>query len=189
MNTLSFAGIVMVMGLLFGCGDGPATGISQGTIEFPGVRGPITAKEALALVLPTAQKTSGKPVLVLITSGSDINGEGLSSRWEFVFHFPDQLSQAVYSFESGDPEVSDSPLHLSWRLSPRPGAKGDEAGLPLDFTDSPEAARRLSDRGLDWIAGDPDITLATKRLSSGKAVWVVESYGKELTVPFERTNL
>jgi hypothetical protein len=38
--------------------------------------------------------------------------------------------------------------------------------------------------GVDWIAGDPDMTLATKRLSSGEVVWVVESYGKEFATPF-----
>ena len=121
---------------------------------------------------------------MLITSGADINAEGCSSGWEFVFHFPNRSAQAVYSLESSDPERSDAALRLKWRLSPRRDIKGEDARLPLQFTDSPEAVQQLSRMGVDWIAGDPDMTLSTKRLPSGEAVWIVESYGKELTTPF-----
>ena len=121
---------------------------------------------------------------MLITSGSDIDAEGRSGRWEFVFHFPSRSAQAVYSLESSNPELGDAGLRVRWRLSPRRDVTGEDAGLPLNFTDSPEAAHQLSHMGVDWIAGDPDMTLATKRLSSGEVVWVVESYGKEFATPF-----
>ena len=184
LNNHIFFGVIMAIFSLFSCGDGQVAKVSHGSIEIPGVKGSITAGEALAILNPVVRKTSDRAVLVLITSGSDINGKGLSGRWEFVFHFPDRLAQAIYSFELIDPEFSDSPLRLRWRLSPRSDAKGHQKGLPHNFIDSPEAANRLSEIGLDWVAGDPDITLATRRLPSGEVVWVTESYGREWTVPF-----
>jgi len=38
--------------------------------------------------------------------------------------------------------------------------------------------------GADWITGDPDMVLATRRLATGELVWVTESYGEEFTAPF-----
>ena len=179
-----FGCILLLTMALFQGGETPISEVSQGSRELPKTRGRATAREALALVYPTVEETSKKPVLVLITSGSDIDAEGRSGRWEFVFHFPSRSAQAVYSLESSNPELGDAGLRVRWRLSPRRDVTGEDAGLPLNFTDSPEAAHQLSQMGVDWIAGDPDITLATKRLSSGEVAWVVESYGKEFATPF-----
>lgn len=175
--------IVLAMSL-FGCRETPISEVVRGSRELPQTGGRVTAREALALVYPAVLETSKKPVLLLITSGTDINAEGRSGTWEFVFHFPAPVAQGVYSLEPRDPEVSDSDLRLRWRLSPRPDVKGNDAALPLDFTDSPEAVRDLNRAGVDWVAGDTDMTLATKRLPSGEVVWVTESYGKEFATPF-----
>jgi hypothetical protein len=175
--------IVLPMAL-FGCSETPISDVVRGSRELPQARGRVTAREALALVYPAVLETSKKPVLLVITSGTDINAEGRSGTWEFVFHFPARAAQGVYSLEHRDPEVSDGDLRMTWRLSPRPDAKGDDAALPLEFTDSPEAVRDLNRAGVDWVAGDADMTLGTKRLPSGEVMWVTEAYGKEFVTPF-----
>jgi hypothetical protein len=180
--------MALMVTLLVGCGDGPIREVTQGVREFSDIRGRITARDALTLVHPLAQETSRQPVLVLITSGSDINAVGLSGSWEFVYHFPDRSAQAVYSIEPEDPETDDGRLLVKWRVSPRPDAQGTPAALPLDFIDSPEVACHLAGLGVDWIAGDPDLTLATARLASGEPVWAVESYGQRYTTPFVTSN-
>lgn len=58
--------------------------------------------------------------------------------------------------------------------------------MPRDFIDSPDAVRELTRAGADWVAGDSDMTLATRRLPSGEVVWTTESYGKEFATPFAK---
>jgi hypothetical protein len=168
----------------FGCSETPIKEVMQGSRELSQTGSRVTAREALALVQPAVLETSTKPVLLLITSGTDISADGRAGTWEFVFHFPARVAQGVYSLEPRDPEVSDGGLRMKWRLSPRPDAKGEDAALPLDFTDSPQAVEDLNRAGVDWVAGDTDMTLATKRLPSGEVVWVTESYGKEFATRF-----
>jgi hypothetical protein len=148
------------------------------------VRGRITARDALALVEPLAREASANPALVIITSGTSIDAEGRANTWEFVYRLPDRAAGAVYSFEPVDPEANDGILRLKWRISPGANAGAADAALPAEFVDSPEAAGALGAMGVDWISGDPDLTLATKRLPTGQVVWFVESYGKEYTIPF-----
>lgn len=169
---------------LFGCSETPIREVLRGSRELPQTGGPVTAREALALVYPTVVEISKKPVLLHITSGTDISAEGRSGTWEFVVHFPARLAQGVYSLEQRDPEGSDRGLRMTWRLSPRLDVKGEDVALPLDFTDSPQVVQDLNRAGVDWVAGDSDMTLATKRLPSGEVVWATESYGKEFTSPF-----
>jgi hypothetical protein len=184
LNGRAYGAIALILASLAGCGDRPINEVSQGVQPLPRVARPLTAREALAVVHPMAEGISRQPVLLVISSGFGINAEGRCIRWDFVFHFPDRSAQAVYSFEPEDPESSGSPLLVKWRVSPRPAAKGRQAGLPFAFTDSPEAARRLADQGVDFVTGDSDLTLATDRLSSGEIVWVVESDGRVHTTPF-----
>jgi hypothetical protein len=175
--------IVLAM-TLFGCSEAPIREVLRGSRELPQTGGGVTAREALALVYPEVLETSRTPILLLITSGTDISAEGRSGTWELVFHFPARFAQGVYSLEHRDPEVSESGLRMRWRISPRPDVKGEDAALPLEFTDSPEAVRDLSRAGVDWVAGDADMTLASKRLPSGEVVWATESYGKEFATSF-----
>lgn len=170
---------------LFGCSETPISEVLVGSRELPQTGGRVTAREALALVSPAVLETSKRPVLLHITSGTDITAEGRSGTWELVFHFPARIAQGVYSLEHRDPEVSDGGLRMRWRLSPRTDVKDEDAALSLEFTDSPEAVRDLDRAGADWVAGDPDMTLATKRLPSGEVVWATESYGRELATTFE----
>lgn len=168
----------------FGWSETPIDEVVQGARELPQTRGPVTAREALDLVHPAALEVAKEPVLLLISSGTDINADGRAGTWHFVFHFPARLAQGAYSLEQRDAEVDDSGLRMTWRVSPRIDAKGKDAALPLDFIDSPKAVRDLGHAGADWVAGDPDMTLATKRLPSGEVVWATESYGKEFVTPF-----
>lgn len=170
---------------LFGCGEKPITEASQGNRNLPQAQGRITAREALELIHPVVMETSRTPVLVLVTSGTDVTIEGRSATWEFVYHFPARMGQGSYSLEPVGYETSDSPLRLAYRLSPRGDARSEREGLALDFIDSPQAARNLAELGADWISGDPDMILATKRLPSGAIVWATESYGMEYTTAFE----
>lgn len=183
--TRSTVGLTFVLAItVFGCRETPIGDVHQGIRELPQAGGPVTAREALDIVYPAVLEVSKQPVLVLITSGSDISAEGRSGTWDFVFHFPARLGQGAYSLEPLDPDASGSGLRMTWRISPRLDVKGEDSGLPLDFTDSPEAVRNLTRAGADWVAGDPDMTLATRRLSSGDVVWATESYGKEFATPF-----
>jgi hypothetical protein len=93
---------------LFGCSETPIREVVLGSRELPQTRGRVTAREALAHVYPAVLEISKKPILLLITSGSDIGAEGRSGTWEFVFHFPARFAQGVYSLEPRDPEGSDS---------------------------------------------------------------------------------
>lgn len=156
--------------------------VTQGSRELSGARGRITAREAFALVDPLLREISSHPALVVITSGTSIDAEGRANTWEFVFHLPDRKAQAVYTFESTDPERSDSHLRLAWRVSPR--GEGVSSSLPLDFVDSPDAARALGAQGVDWVSGDPDLTLSVRAPAGGVAAWTVESYGQTYTTPF-----
>ena len=117
------------------------------------------------------------------TSGAVTAREALSLIRPVVLEAA-RLAQAVYGLQPTDPEATGSPVRLTFRISPRPDAEGKGAGLPLDFVDSPDAVRELTRAGADWIAGDPDMTLSTRRLRTGKMVWVTESYGKEFVTPF-----
>jgi hypothetical protein len=63
-------------------------------------------------------------------------------------------------------------------------ANDADAALPVDFIDSPEAARELSAQGIDWVAGDPDMVLTTRFTPSGDAVWTAWSYGEAHDTPF-----
>ena len=56
--------------------------------------------------------------------------------------------------------------------------------LPFPFTDSPEAVRTLADQGEDLISGDIHLTLQTRMLSTGEAVWWSMAYSVEYTTPF-----
>lgn len=172
--------------VLVGCGDESADEVLQGSRDLPQVPGRITARDAFELVYPSVLQISSQPIMLLITSGPGIDGEGRSDSWEFVFHFPDRSAQGVYGFEPIDPERSQGGLRMRWRISPRRDLKGAGDALLLDFADSPEAARELGRMGVDWVAGDADMTLAARRLSSGETVWVVESNGKEYRTPFAR---
>jgi hypothetical protein len=185
LNPGSLRGAALLVCLVMGCGGRAIDEVSEGIAPLPDVTGPLTAREALAIVQPMALDISDRPVLVLITSGFGINSAGRSFHWEFVFHFPDRSAQAVYSFAPGDPDLSGSVLQVEWRLSPRSDFSREQAGLPPDFTDSPEAARELAGVGVDWVAGDSDLTLATKRLSSGEVVWTAESHGEIFRIPFK----
>jgi len=180
----NFGTVVLLALACIGCGEGRVEEVPQGSRELPEVRGGITAHDAFAIVYPVVLQVSSQPVMLLITSGPRIDAEGRSEGWEFVFHFPDRSAQGVYGFEPLDPERSEGGLRMIWRVSPRRHLRGEDAALPLDFIDSPDAARELSRMGVDWVAGDPDMTLAAKRLSSGEAVWAVESHGKEFAIPF-----
>lgn len=180
-----FKGVALLACLVMGCGGRAIDKVSEGIARLPDVTGPLTAREAHAIVGPMAQGISGQPVLVLISSGFDINSEGRSFHWEFVFHFPDRSAQAVYSFAGGNRELSGTVPSVEWRISPRRDAEVERASLPLDFTDSPAAVRELGRVGVDWEAGDSDLTLATKRLSSGEVVWAAESHGEIFTIPFK----
>ena len=168
---------------LFSGGENPLVGVVRGNRELPHYADAVTAREALSLIYPTVLEVSRTPVLLIVTSGTDVTADGRARTWEFVFHFPARRAQGVYSLVPANMDRPGRALRLDFRLSPRPDADAGP-GLPLDFVDSPAAAHALTLAGVDWTSGDPDMTLATKRLGSGEVVWATEAYGRMFTTPF-----
>ena len=144
--------------------------------------GPLTARQALAAVLPAVEKTSRRSRLGLVTSGEDIGADGRSLRWEFLFAFPSRQAGGLFGVEPCDIEASETALCLTSEVYP--GVPAFEQPLPLDFKDSPEAVAEMARAGVDWVAGSTRMTLASRRLPGGSLVWCTEMFGKEYTTPF-----
>ncbi len=147
--------------------------------------GPLTARQALAALLPAVEGISHQYRLGLVTSGEDIDAEGRSARWEFLFDFPSRKALGMFGIEPCDIEASETALCLTIDVSP--GVPSFEQPLPLEFKDSPQAAAELAMAGVDWVAGSTRMMLASRRLPGGKLVWYTEMFGREYTTPFPNT--
>ncbi len=193
-------------------GPQPIVEESDSTTELQGVVGALTAREALAAILPAVRQVDRVFVLRLVTSGEDIDHRGRATVWEFFFDFPRRQAYGIFSLTPCDVEANLSPCCLRVVVRPKhretgiaaqlvEGLKHDRAALayvrrvwreadarrpvlPLDFRDSPEAVRALADQGVDWISGGTSMTLASKRLPSGELVWSTLMYDDEFQTPF-----
>jgi hypothetical protein len=193
-------------------GPQPIVEESDGTTELPGVVGALTAREALAAILPAVRQVDRAFVLRLVTSGEDIDQRGRATVWEFFFDFPRRRARGIFSITPCDVEVEPSRCCLRAVVRPKQRetgiaaqlveslkhdraalayvrrvwreAEAREPVLPLDFRDSPEAVRALADQGADWISGSTSMTLSSKRLPSGELVWSTLMYDDEFRTPF-----
>ena len=201
------------MGLFRFFAPQPITEESDSTTELPGVVGSLTAREALAAILPAVRQVDRVCVLRLVTSGEDIDHRGRTTVWEFFFDFPRRNGLGIFAVKPCDVEEEPSPCCLRAKVRPKyyrdtgiaaqlverlkhdraalayvrrvwREAEAREPVLPLDFRDSPEAVRALADQGADWISGSTSMTLSSKRLPSGELVWSTLMYDDEFQTPF-----
>jgi len=80
--------LAMLAAAVLGCGETAVRQISQGSRDLPQVSERLTAREALDLVLPLARGISPTPVLLLITSGFDIDAQDVQERGSMSSIFP-----------------------------------------------------------------------------------------------------
>ncbi len=59
-----------------------------------------------------------------------------------------------------------------------------QPALPLEFRDSAEAVKALARQGADFLSGDGHMTLSTKVLPNGTAVWHTTIWDKPYETPF-----
>ena len=195
-------------------GPRPIAEESDRTVELPGVAGPLTAREALAAILPAVRRVDRVFVFRLVTSGEDIDHRGRATVWEFCFDFPRRNGLGIFEVKPCDVEEEPGPCCLRAVVRPKHRETGIAArlverlehdraalaylrrvwreadargpALPLDFRDSPQAVRALAEQGADWISGDTSMTLASKALPGGELVWSTAMYGEEFQTPFGR---
>jgi hypothetical protein len=151
-----------------------------------------TAAEALALVEPAARNYDRQARLVLMVSGSDIDLDGRSGRWELLWDFPTRQAQAVYvaglldDKEYGGSEAD--ALVEEVRPFPSASSQAEQMGrgsLPLNFRNSPAAVSSLAELGVDFVAGDTSMVLTARTLPGGEAVWEVMALGVPYRTPLE----
>jgi hypothetical protein len=159
---------------------------SRTTEELPGLQGPLTAREALQVVLPRLPWTDQDLRLVFIGSGEDVNHEGRATLWEYFFEFPRRRARANFMVQpcdtgSEEPETWCVDIHVK-KFGERFGPP--RPPLPLEFQDSDAAVRALGEQGADWITGDTHMTLSTHVLPDGEIVWRTHCWDVEYRTPF-----
>lgn len=182
----------------------------QKRTRLAGVTGSLTAREAFAVADPAAKGYDADAFCHLMTAGERIDGEGLSDLWELFYMLPNARARATFGvgidehcdpdeeweqrflFEAVRPFANHQPRGVLGRLI-RGGAfdiraqwrreLGRHAPLPVSFRDSPEAVRELIVQGEDFVSGDIHLTLQTRTLATGEAVWWSMAYGVEYTTP------
>lgn len=179
--------------------------------RLAGITGPITARDAFAISDPVAKSYDADAFCHLMNAGERINSEGISDLWELLYLFPGERARAIfgvgidehcdpdeewelrYLFEGVRPFVRHEPGGILGRLI-RSGAFDvraqwqreleRHAPLPVPFRDSPEAVRMFIAQGEDFVSGDIHLTVQTRTLATGEAVWWSMAYGVEYTTPF-----
>lgn len=152
--------------------------------ELPGLRGPLTAHQALNAILPTVRQVDTGPKLTFVGSQEGISPEGRAYGWDFFFEFPRRREHGVF-FVHLCPEGDDDegPWCLDIKVQPLHPSQARPA-LPLEFRDSAQAVVALSAHGADFVNGDSHMTLSTKVLPNGSVVWHTICWDKEYQTPF-----
>jgi hypothetical protein len=152
-----------------------------------GLSGPITLHEALAVALPAATEIDAKARLVFITSGLDMQPDGRSRTWEFIFVLPDRIATVMLSLEPDiqleDPDEAST--ILTKRVNPASSNDMKCPSLPTQTRNSPEVVSEFSSKGVDFVAGPTDMKIESRTLPSGDIVWVTYYFDQELTTRFE----
>ena len=145
----------------------------------------ITLHEALTEVLPVAKKLDRAARLTFVTSGLDMQHDGRSLTWEFLFFLPKRSATLMLSLEpDAQAEDPDSAVTtLTQRVNKALPADAEKSPLPMQVRDSPEVVAELAAKGADFVAGANDMKLES-RVSSGKALWVTYDFDKEFTTSF-----
>lgn len=179
--------------------------------KLPTLTEPPTARQAFAVVAPVAAQYDPEARLVRVSSGENISYLGTASSWEWVFLLPNRRARALFRTElrldpqTGLPDAN----YLVERIMPFPEAGAVVAQmrgagtmtdatinqawqqellarppLPIPFRDSPEAVQSLSAQGADFVDSDDPLSLTSKLLANGDAVWSVLIEDDEYQTPF-----
>ncbi|MFO7556918.1 MAG: hypothetical protein R6W88_17100 [Desulfobacterales bacterium] len=148
--------------------------------------GPLTVHEAWAFAMPEAQSLDANAQLILITSGTDIQRDGRSFTWEFLFHLPNRKARLLSSLgpSEASPDQEQAPVVMVNRVT-QSTEKKPVRGLPFEFRNSPEVVEELSLSGVDFVAGPTDMKLEARILSTGEAVWMTYYWSEERLVAFQ----
>lgn len=146
--------------------------------------GPLTAIEAFEMALAEAQALDPRTQLILVTSGTDIQANGRSFVWEFLFGLEARKGMVMVSLfpDINAPDVESAAVHVKRRIQ---GSDGKSfVPLPFEFRDSPEVVAELSAAGVDFVAGPTDMKLESGFSADGKAVWITYCWKKRYEASF-----
>lgn len=161
-------------------------------LELDGLRGPLTAHQALNAVLPAVRQVDTEFQLTFVASQEGIDPDGRAYAWDFFFDFPRRREQGVFYIhlcpgdddDEGpwclDPKVRPITMPARTKMVPPPA----KPILPLEFRDSADAARALAEQGADFVSGDSHMTLSSTVLPSGEIVWQTTCWDKVYQTPF-----
>jgi hypothetical protein len=164
---------------------------------LPDVTGPLTAREAFALVGPAALAQDRRARLYLITCGEGAGSDGRAERWEFLFHLPGLAARARFMVgRAEDADAADASPALVAQVTPfvAPGSPlaemisrgavspaqaqtlwdremAERPPLPTPFRDSPQAVLALGLLGADFSPGAQRVILEARVAPHGKPVW------------------
>jgi hypothetical protein len=143
------------------------------------------AHEAWAFARPHAESLDPQAKLVLITSGTDIQADGRSFTWEFLFRLPRRQARLLLTYAPADdaPDVDRAPVMVVTRVTTA-ADRDDVAVLPLVFRDSPEVIAEFARGGVDFVAGPTDMKLEARISAAGQPVWVTCLGDEARTVDF-----
>lgn len=153
----------------------------------PELSGSMTAHQAWAAVAPLVRELDRNARLTLIASGLDMNHEGRSRTWEFIFLLPQRNLTVMFSLEP-DPQSADvdnSPCILTQRINQASSVDANRPVLPDRFRDSPDAVAEFSSHGVDFVSGPSDMKLEGRMLPSGEAVWTTYYWDREHNASFQ----
>ena len=153
----------------------------------PELSGSMTAHQAWAVVAPLVRGLDRNARLTLITSGLDMNHEGRSRTWEFIFLLPQRNLTVMFSLEP-DPQSADvdgSPCILTQRINQASATDATRPAFPDRFRDSPDAVAEFSAQGVDFVSGPSDMKLEGRMLPSNEAVWATFGWDREHTTSFQ----
>jgi hypothetical protein len=146
---------------------------------------PMTAHEAWAFAKPRAGSLDPEAKLVLITSGTDMQADGRSFTWEFLFHLHRRKARVLLTYapadDAADPEQA--PIMMVERITTATDPAG-MAALPWEFRDSPGVVAELSRSGVDFVAGPTDLKLEARVGATGQAVWTTYYWNEARSVAF-----
>ncbi len=150
--------------------------------------GPLTCRQAWAIVRPVALELDPGSQLTFITSGLDMSAKGRSFTWEFLFLLPRRCIRALFSLEPSreTDDIDNAPIVLTQRLTPASTTDLKRAStLPEPFRDSPEVVEEFSAGGVDFVAGPSDMKLEGRVLATGEPVWVTYYWDGERRTSFK----
>ncbi|MFA5027237.1 MAG: hypothetical protein WC713_05130 [Candidatus Methylomirabilota bacterium] len=151
-----------------------------------GISGRMTAHQAWAVAAPMAKAADDGARLTLITSGLDLDRQGCSRTWDFLFYLPNRTLTMMLSLEP-DPqseELEIGPVIVTTRTHKASSSDSARPAFPDRFRDSPDVVAELSAHGVDFVAGPSDMKLEGRMRSSGDAVWVTYYWDQEFIAAF-----